>query len=88
MPKLPDLTDEHVLIAGVAVFVKGRDLHANPPRDNETLGAIGVSPSNLDFPIRTWINAKFRKPNGLPFLVSGDLKTTMTWARFRKAALE
>jgi hypothetical protein len=90
MAGLADLSDEDALVAGVAVFVRGRDLHTDPPKDNETLAAIGISPSNLDIPIRLWINAKFRKSKTppLPLLVSGDLKTTMTWADFSKAALE
>jgi hypothetical protein len=87
MPGLDALTDEEALITGLAVFVKARDLHKNPPKDGETLQALGISATNLDVPVRAWINAKFRKPRGWPLFARGDLTTDTTWSDFKKKVL-
>jgi hypothetical protein len=87
MPGLDALTDEEALITGLAVFAKARDLHKNPPKDGETLQALGISSTNLDVPVRAWINAKFRKPRGWPLFAKGDLTTDMTWSDFKKKVL-
>ena len=59
MADLADLTDEQALIAGLAVFVRSRDLHKNSPQPGETLAELGVSATSLDTIIRSWINARF-----------------------------
>lgn len=80
------LTDEEVLVAGVAVFVHARDLRQDPPGADETLAQIGVGANSLDFAIRDWVNDRFRAPPKRK-LVSGDLELSMTWAEFVLKAL-
>ena len=87
MAELMELTDEQALVAGVAVFVDGRDLLKDPPQPAETLVQIGVGARSLDYAIRIWINTRFRRPNGLPLLLSGDLEVGMTWSAFVDKAL-
>ncbi|MBI1196930.1 MAG: hypothetical protein GC203_03630 [Phenylobacterium sp.] len=87
MKNLKALTDEEALVAGLDVFAKSRDLQKNPPKDGETLQELGIGPSNLDGPVRAWINAKFRRPRDWPLFVSGDLTVDMKWSDFRKKVL-
>jgi hypothetical protein len=87
MVELKELNDEQALVAGVAVFVDGRDLLRNPPEPDETLVQIGVGARSLDYAIRIWINTRFRRPRGLSLLLSGDLEVGMTWSAFVEKAL-
>jgi hypothetical protein len=87
MQGLKALSAEEALVSGLAVFAKARDLHKLPPKPGETLQQLGIGPSNLDAPIRAWINAKFRAPNGWPLFASGDLKVDMKWSDFTKKVL-
>jgi hypothetical protein len=87
MLALANLTDEEALISGIAVFVRHRDLNKFPPQDNETLESLGISATSLDVPIRAWINARFRLPNGWVLFKSGDLKNSMKWSEFKAKVL-
>lgn len=84
---LTTLTDEEALIAGVDVFAKSRDLKEFPPKDPESMTEIGLSKTMLDAPVRAWVNARFRKPNGWDLLKSGDLKPAMKWKAFKAKCL-
>ncbi|MEJ2816647.1 MULTISPECIES: hypothetical protein [unclassified Caulobacter] len=79
-------TDEEVLVVGVALFVRARDLREDPPGPDETLAQIGVGANSLDLAIRDWINDRFRAPPKRK-LMSGDLEPSMTWAAFVLKAL-
>jgi len=66
-----------LLIVGLDAYNRdARDLVADPPQDGETMGALGLGDLVLDHFVRDWINEKFRLPNGRPFLIRGQLKTS------------
>lgn len=78
---LRDILDDDpvraLLIMGLDSFNKAaRDLVTDPPRDSETMAALGLGDLVLDHFVRDWINEKFRLPNGLPFLIRGQIKTS------------
>ena len=62
-----------VLVTGLDPFTK-RDLIVKPPKDNETMQGLGIGATNLDRFVRPWINRRFRKALGKPYLLSGDIK--------------
>lgn len=87
MKNLKALTDAEALVAGLGVFARSRDLQKFPPKPDETLAQLGIGPSNLDGPVRAWINAKFRRPRGWPLFASGDLTVDLTWSDLKKKVL-
>lgn len=76
-----DLTDEELLIAGLDPLTH-RELKKSPPGSHETMADIGISPTNLDTVVRTWINREFREPRGKPPLASGAIKSSTKWPKF------
>jgi hypothetical protein len=84
MPKdLAGLSDALRLIAGLDPLTK-RNLAVDPPAAAETFVHIGISATNLDGPVRSWINNSFRIPRRKPVLIQGAIKPSMTWADFLK----
>ena len=67
------------LIAALDLFTR-RNLVAEPPADADTMEGLGVGSTNLDRYIRPWINQTFRDPQNRPRLLSGQLKTSATFA--------
>lgn len=67
------------LVAALDLFTR-RDLTKSEPKDTETIAQIGVGATNLDRYIRPWINQTYRDALGLPRLMQGEVKTTMTFA--------
>lgn len=65
-----------------------RDLIARPPRDAENMQQIGISATNLDGPVRSWINGRFRRPNNLWLLTRGAIKADTTWSNLLKLLTE
>jgi len=82
MPEnLLQLSDKLRLIAGLDPLTK-RDLAVNPPADTETFVHIGISATNLDGPVRSWINNSFRVPRHKAVLTPGAIKPSLNWADF------
>jgi hypothetical protein len=77
---LQGLTDEQRLIAGLDPLTS-RDLASNPPGPAETMQQIGISKTNLDIVVRSFINRSFRTPRGESSLVPGSIKSTTTWTQ-------
>jgi hypothetical protein len=77
---LAALTDAEILIAGLDPLTH-RKLKENPPGADETMGDIGIGPTNLDTVVRSWINRDFRKPRGKPPLASGAIKSSTKWSK-------
>src|SRR5262245_48054363 len=77
---LASLNDEQRLIAGLDPLTH-RKLAENPPAPSETMQDIGISATNLDTVVRSWINRAFRAPRGLPPLISGDIKSGTKWSK-------
>lgn len=75
---LKKLTDKEALTAGIDTMTD-RDLKTSPPADDETMQQLGLSKTNLDLPIRRWINRRFRSPKSKAVFVKGTFKTTTTW---------
>lgn len=61
-----------------------RDLIKRPPLATDTMQHIGVSSTNLDLPIRRWINSDIRVPAGLRALVRNEIKSSTTWPNLVK----
>lgn len=80
------LAGELRLIAGLDPLTK-RDLVQLPPRNAETMQQVGISKTNLDGPVRSWINASFREPNNLkPPLKSGSITPATRWEQLKTMA--
>lgn len=77
---LSELTDEQLLIAGLDPLTK-RDLIASPPAAGETMQKVGISKTRLDGPVRSWLNARFRRPRKLPALTRGAIKVSTKWSQ-------
>jgi hypothetical protein len=77
---LDALTDEEVLIAGLDPLTY-RKLKENPPAASETMGDIGISPTNLDTVVRSWVNRDFRIPRKHDPLPSGAIKSNTKWSK-------
>lgn len=77
---LNSLSDEELLCAGLDPLTR-RDLIKQRPDGSETMQQIGISETNLDGPVRSWINARFRKPRDKPVLTRGAIKGSTTWAQ-------
>lgn len=75
---IQNLTDVEALTAGIDIMTD-RDLKATPPADAETMQQLGISKTNLDLPVRRWINRRFRKPAGKAVFPKGTFKTSTTW---------
>lgn len=80
---LQQLSNEERLRAGLDPLT-ARDLIIQAPQPTETMQAIGISKTNLDLPVRRWINRSFREPNGWPPLKKGALKPATTWSELLK----
>ena len=78
MVSLAALSNEDRLRAGLDPLTR-RDLVVDPPRANETMQQVGVSSTNLDGPVRSWINRAFREPKGLTLLTRGAITTATIW---------
>lgn len=77
---LQGLTDEQRLVAGLDPLTF-RDLATNPPASSETMQQIGISKTNLDTVVRSFVNRSFRQPSGKPQLAPGSIKTSTTWTQ-------
>lgn len=77
---IEQLSDEDLVRAGLDPLTR-RDLIAHPPQPAETMQQIGISDTNLDGPVRSWINGRFRKPRGKAVLTRGAIKGSTTWAQ-------
>ena len=75
---LSQLTDEERLTAGLDPLTR-RNLILLPPQDQEVMQQVGISKTNLDGPVRVWINDSFRQPKKMPKLPRGSIKPTTTW---------
>lgn len=76
---LQQLSNEEKLRAGLDPLT-ARDLIAQAPQAHETMQAIGISKTNLDLPVRRWINRSFRAPNDWVPLKKGALKPATKWS--------
>ena len=86
MPLL-ELTDSELVRAALDPLTR-RDLIASPPRDAESMQQIGISATNLDGPVRSWINGRFRGPRNLRVLTRGAIKPETTWSKLLKFLTE
>lgn len=74
------LTDEELVRAALDPLTR-RDLIEQPPAVGETMQQLGVSATNLDGPVRSWINGRFRGPRGLSLLTRGKIKSETKWSQ-------
>lgn len=81
------LSDEELLRVALDPLTR-RDLIGQAPTDQETMQQIGISATNLDGPVRSWINGRFRKPRSLTVLTRGKIKSDMTWSKLVKLLSE
>lgn len=77
------LSDEQILAIALDPLTR-RDLIDAPPGDGETMQQIGISATNLDGPVRSWINKRFRQPRDLSLLTRGKIKSDTTWSKLVK----
>ncbi len=73
-----NLSESEALLAGIDT-ITNRDLKVVPPQNAETMQELGISKTNLDLPIRRWINRRFREPVGKSIFPKGTFKTSTTW---------
>lgn len=78
--KLSQLSDEQILILALDPLTR-RDLINLPPAQSETMQHVGVSKTNLDGPVRRWINERFRKPRGKKQLTRGAISPGTKWSQ-------
>lgn len=77
---LLSLSNEQLLIAGLDALT-ARDLISQPPAAVETMQHIGISKTNLDGPVRSWVNKRFRANSGKQPLRRGAIKPSTRWAQ-------
>ena len=77
---LSTLTDEELVRAALDPLTR-RNLIEQPPAAAETMQQVGVSATNLDGPVRSWVNGRFRGPRGLSLLTRGTIKSETKWSQ-------
>ncbi len=78
--KLSQLSDEQILTLALDPLTR-RDLINLPPAQTETMQQVGVSKTNLDGPVRSWVNERFRKPRGKKQLKRGAISPATKWSQ-------
>jgi hypothetical protein len=78
--ELSQLSDEQILLVALDPLTR-RDLINLPPSPTETMQHVGLGKTKLDGPIRSWINARFRKPRGRKPLKRGAISSGTTWSK-------
>lgn len=70
------------LTLDLAAYVdKSRSFATDPPQDSETMQHFGIAATMLDRRVRKMINVRYRVPINKQPLLTGEIKTSTTFAK-------